>query len=236
MLTSSISYPLDKFLLLHVIAPFFLFGSIFIGFESSGLDLWLSRHFYDVQTQAWPWRDHWLTKTVLHDAGQKLSIILGILVFFTWLVSLRHLNWKRFSRHLLFLFMASVSGPLLIAIFKNTTHIYCPWSLSLFGGDKPYIRLFDFAHYPLEVGHCFPAGHAGGGYAFLSLYFFLWMIKPAYRFHGLFIGLLIGFVFGATQQMRGAHFFSHDISALAICWFSSLILFVLFFRKQVQWS
>jgi hypothetical protein len=32
----------------------------------------------------------------------------------------------------------------------------------------------------------------------------------------------MGVVFGATQQLRGAHFLSHDLWTAAICWFNSL--------------
>jgi len=31
-------------------------------------------------------------------------------------------------------------------------------------------------------------------------------------------GLLAGTVFGLAQQLRGAHFISHDVASLAVCW------------------
>ena len=34
----------------------------------------------------------------------------------------------------------------------------------------------------------------------------------------LAIGLLAGMVFGLAQQLRGAHFLSHDVASLAVCW------------------
>ncbi|WP_349432685.1 phosphatase PAP2 family protein [Methylomarinum sp. Ch1-1] len=226
----------DRFVITHFIVPFMMFVLVFSMLEFSRLDLQIAQYFYDSLQQQWPWRNHWLTKTVLHDGGQKLSIAMGILVFGALLLSRFYASLRPYSKLLAYLFVASITGPVLIAVLKNNTHIYCPWDLTLFGGDKPYIRLFDFANYPLAIGRCFPAGHAGGGYAFISLYFFLLAIKPDYRHYGLLAGMVIGIIFGVTQQMRGAHFLSHDIFSLAICWFSSLFLFGVFFWKELQWQ
>ena len=65
---------------------------------------------------------------------------------------------------------------------------------------------------------CFPAGHASAGYAWVALYFFFLATRPAWRWRGLAIGLATGAVFGISQQLRGAHFLSHDIFAMIICW------------------
>ncbi len=226
----------DRFILTHFIIPFLAFVAVFSVLEFSRLDLRLAHNFYDPASEGWPWRDHWLTKTVLHDWGQVLNIAAGALVLLALLLSRLVSPLRPYFKMLAFLFVASVTGPVLIALIKNSTHIYCPWDLTLFGGDKPYIRLFDFAAYPLAVGHCFPAGHAGGGFAFVSSYFFLALAKPHYRLYGLACGIVIGVIFGATQQVRGAHFLSHDVFSLALCWFSSLFLFVAFFGRQIQWK
>ena len=37
-------------------------------------------------------------------------------------------------------------------------------------------------------------------------------------------GLVIGISFGLAQQLRGAHFLSHDVWSAAICWFGALFL------------
>ena len=158
---------------------------------------------------------------------------MGVIVFLTYIFSLVKKSLKKYSKALLFLFLASVSGPGLIAFLKGSTHIYCPWSLKVFGGDKPYIHLLDTVDSSLSVGHCFPGGHSGGGFAFICLYYFFIVVKPKYRFYGLGLGFFIGTVFALTQEMRGAHFLSHDIFSLFICWFLSSLLFVAFFYKEL---
>lgn len=233
-LKAQIHYSFDRFITTHFLIPFMVFVLIFSGLEFTRLDYQISRLFFDPVNQVWPLRYHWLTQTVLHDWAQKFSIGVGILLFIALFLSWLKTSLRPYLKLLAFLFAASIAGPVLIAVLKNSTHIYCPWDLKLFGGDKPYIRLFDFARYPLAVGHCFPGGHAGGGYAFISLYFFLLLTKPEYRYYGLAAGLSMGLIYGVTQQMRGAHFLSHDIFSLATCWFSSLFLFCVFFWKKVQ--
>ena len=41
-------------------------------------------------------------------------------------------------------------------------------------------------------------------------------------------GMVIGFTFALGQQARGAHFISHDLWTLSLCWFGALGLFLLF--------
>lgn len=50
----------------------------------------------------------------------------------------------------------------------------------------------------------------------------------AWRWLGLMIGLVAGLIFGISQQLRGAHFLSHDLWSLTICWLVALGFFYLF--------
>jgi len=235
-LPTQIQLEFDQFIKSHFAIPLMLL-IFFSGLEFTPLDLWISRHFYDAELHQWIYKESLLAETILHTGGQYIIYISAIFMLLCLLVSLRTSSaFHRYRRELVFLLVASISGPIIIALLKNSTHIYCPWDLALFGGDKPYVRLFDDIPNNLPIGHCFPAAHAGSGFTFISLYFFLMAVKPEYKLYGLYFGLALGFVFGAAQQVRGAHFFSHDVFALAVCWFSSLLLFILFFRKRLKWA
>lgn len=226
----------DKFIIVHFIRPFLLFVVVFGALEFFRVDLWITGHFYNASLHQWPYKENWLAENLLHMGGRYFTYLLAAAAVLCWLTSLRSSSvFYPYRRPLLFLLISSISGPLIIVLLKNSTHIYCPWSLALFGGDKPYVRLFDYASNHLKTGHCFPAAHAGSGFTFLSLYFFLFLVKQDYKFYGLYFGLALGIIYGVAQQMRGAHFLSHDVFSLAVCWFSSLVLFMLFFRKQLQW-
>jgi len=117
--------------------------------------------------------------------------------------------------------------PASIAWSKRLSPVACPWDLARYGGDSTYLRTFEYSFGLADAGHCFPAGHASGGFALLALYFaaYLYARRPA-----LFLlpGLLVGTVFALGQQARGAHFLSHDLWSLSLCWFGALGLFLLF--------
>ncbi len=221
----------------HFVIPFILFIVVVTSLELSSFEFEISKHFYNSTLHQWPDKKNWLLEDVIHKGGRVFSKIMGVIVLLSLLFSLSKKTFLyNYRKPLLFLFIASITGPIIIAILKSNTHIYCPWDLELFGKDKPYIRLFDYVPNGLKVGHCFPAGHAGGGYTFISLYFFLMVVKPQYKTLGLYTGLLLGLIYGIAQQMRGAHFITHDIFSLAICWFASLIWFLVIFRKNIQWN
>lgn len=81
---------------------------------------------------------------------------------------------------------------------------------------------------------CFPAGHASGAYAWFTLYFFCREYFPNWRWASLIFVISLGIVFGVTQQLRGAHFISHDLFTLSLCWFISLAMYCLFLRRKAR--
>jgi membrane-associated PAP2 superfamily phosphatase len=52
------------------------------------------------------------------------------------------------------------------------------------------------------------------------------------RLKVLAIVLIVGFVFGFSQQLRGAHFLSHDIYSLLVCLFANMVVYSLAFRYK----
>lgn len=204
-------------------------------FQYTEIDLWLAKNFYNSSLHQWPYREHWLLQSVIHKSGRNVVYAIGGGMLICLLMSQRGTSkFAPYRRALAFLVLAGISGPLVITYLKSHTHIYCPWDLSLFGGNKPHIKLFDSISRLLSVGHCFPAGHSSLGFTLVNLYFFCLIVKPEYKFYGLAIGLLTGTVFAMAQEIRGAHFLSHDLFTLAVCWFCSAGIFVIFFRQQLQ--
>jgi len=97
-----------------------------------------------------------------------------------------------------------------------------------YGATRIYGHNLSYPLGPGRGGHCFPSGHASGGFALLALYFAAYphVTKNAWRF--LLPGILLGTSFGLAQQLRGAHFLSHDVWTAFLCWFMSLLIFSLF--------
>ncbi len=216
-----------KLLLPLVILAFAVFS------EYSGLDIAIGRCFYDAESQSWPWKSAFLTGGILHKGGQKFVIWTMAAIFVVLVLSFFVERLRRCRKGAAYLLVGSLISPAIIALIKASTHIYIPSTLEIFGGDKPYVRLFDAAPPGLPVGHAFPGAHSSSGFAFFTLYFLLSFYKPQYRHYGLAFGLVLGALFSITQEVRGEHFLSHDLVSLVICWYCAWAVFYLMFRKEM---
>jgi membrane-associated PAP2 superfamily phosphatase len=86
-------------------------------------------------------------------------------------------------------------------------------------------------------GHCFPAGHASTGFAFMAAYFCLRQNNAPGAMKWLLVAVCIGFILGISQQMRGAHFMSHTLWTAWLCWtvgWLSHLLFSAILRKSTS--
>ena len=211
----------------HALAPGLAAIALLFAVEHSGLDLWLASHWYAIEGGGWNWRDHWLAQGIIHHRGRQLVLTVGLAVLALWLASLRVPALRAWRRPLAYLFVSLVVLPSIVALTKRASPVPCPWDLAPFGGELPYRHNFAYAWPALaDGGHCFPAGHASGGFALVSLYFAAhaggwrraWLLLP---------GLAVGIAFALGQQARGAHFLSHDLWSLSVCWFGALALFAL---------
>lgn len=178
---------------------------------------WASWLFHQ-QGDAWSLKNSVVLETLLHRGGRLLSQLAwaGVLVATLW--HWRTPSAQRWTRPAARLLVAVLASTAVVAWLKATTHMDCPWDLAGFGGDRPFVALFEHRPAGLGAPGCFPAAHAAGGYAWVALYFFFLAVAPRWRHVGLAAGLLAGLVFGLAQQLRGAHFLSHDIASLAVCW------------------
>ena len=221
----------SSYLFLITIFPCFLL-LLGLAFEYSGFDLWWVSHFYDYYQKSWPFRGHWLFDTVIHTGGR--NFIKGVavlwLIFFFLTFFLQCLT--RYRKIMIYFLIATAAGPLIVGAMKSLTHIYTPWDLELFSGNQPYFRLFDPVPIGAPVGDAFPSGHASGGFAFFSLYFLMLNLRSPHRVYGLLFGLCTGLIFGIGQQVRGAHFPSHDLFSMVICWYAALVVYLIFYPKE----
>jgi membrane-associated PAP2 superfamily phosphatase len=138
---------------------------------------------------------------------------------------------KPWRKGWLFILVTACLAALSINILKRLTHTDCPWDLLRYGGSEPYVELFSALPSGKEPGACFPAGHASAGWSWFALYYWAMEYADRWRKPMLFAVLLAGFVFGASQQLRGAHFISHDLWTVALCWFLTTGLYLGFFHS-----
>lgn len=224
------NYKLENNLTYTAIPLFLMILGVII--EYTGLDLKFISPFFDKETMSWPFKEHFFASTVMHESANYFVQLFGVSLTFTLIGSFFSEKLKKYRKPLGYMLLAALLGPILVSTGKATTHIYTPWDLLMFGGTEPYIRIFDSVPAGAKIGHAFPAGHASGGFAFLSLYFLFKEHKPEFRFYGLFFGLILGFSFGFAQQVRGAHFFSHDLFSCAICFLAAFFMYLLYYKKH----
>lgn len=219
----------------HALFPLALFAALLLWFEPSDLDLVLSDPFYRAGAGGWVYRESWWAKALLHRGGKLLIVaiatgLLGVLIgsFATSLLR----PWRRAALYLLLTIGLGTGG---IALAKVAINRHCPWDYQRYGGTVPYTPLFAPAPAAGKVGHCFPAGHASGGFSLLGSYFVYHRRCRRRAGAALVGGLLLGSLFGFGQLARGAHFVSHNIWTAAFCWLVALLLYVFAFRGRL-WS
>lgn len=182
------------------------------------LDAPLAQLLFEWQGGHWALRQHWLLEDVVHRGGRATSLLAWLSLLSATVLSWRRQAAQAWTRPAARLLLATVASALAVAWLKSATHMDCPWDLAGFGGDRPFVALFAMRPHDLGQPACFPAAHAATGYAWVALYFFFAAVRPRWRWAGLGVGLVAGVVFGIAQQLRGAHFVSHDIASLAVCW------------------
>lgn len=200
---------------------------------AGGGDRWLAELIYHAEGGGWLLREHWFTAELIHRDGKTASTAaaLGLLLF--GLLARASARWRPWSRPALYTVLSVVLSTALVSLFKRISGMDCPWDLSGFGGHRPFVGLFESRHGMVASG-CFPAGHASAGYAWVALYFAALAVRPRWRMAGLAIGLGAGAVFGVSQQLRGAHFASHDLWTLAICWSVALGTYLWLLRPSTK--
>ncbi len=182
--------------------------------EASGLDLWLAD--LAATPEGFSSRHHVLLEQVLHDGARAVVVLLfAALALSVWrpLGPLRALAPRRRA----WLLVAVTGALLLPAALKRLSATSCPWDLLQFGGNLPYVPHWQWWHTDGGPGHCFPAGHASAGFAWLAGYF-AWPAGSAAARRCLWGALAMGLVLGIAQQLRGAHFMSHTLWTAWICW------------------
>lgn len=217
----------ERFLLAHFWLPLAAFACLSTLLMIGRVDLWVADLLYAWQGERWALKSAFVTQDLIHLAGRDLSAMAWLGVLAAWVVARGRPALAHWRRPLAYLLLATLLSTLLVAWIKSWSNMDCPWDLARYGGDRPYIGLLGLRPVGLSRGACFPAGHASAGYAWLALYFFFLSARPKLRWLGLGIGAAAGLTFGLGQQLRGAHFLSHDVWTAMICWMSPLGLYVL---------
>ncbi|WP_246071940.1 phosphatase PAP2 family protein [Marilutibacter aestuarii] len=219
--------PNADFLRRHALWPLLGFAVLATLAMAGQGDAWIADRLYAWEGHRWVLRDAWATEHLIHRGGRDFSALAWLMVLAGWAVACLRPGAASLRRPLAYLLVATLASTLTVALLKNATAMDCPWDLARYGGHLPAVGLFELRPAGMPATACFPAGHASAGYAWVASYFFLRVVQPRMRHWGLAFGLGLGLVFGVAQQLRGAHFVSHDVWTAAICWFVALGAYLL---------
>tara|TARA_R110002096_G_scaffold346647_2_gene540160 strand:- start:748 stop:1434 length:687 start_codon:yes stop_codon:yes gene_type:complete len=189
-------------------------------FQLTDLDLLMQRHLFSVAPGRWIWsRDEAISRFLFYDGIKYLIILFAVGSAIALAFSRFSKRLKRSRRGLIIVFLSLLLVPALVGSLKTATNIPCPRDLVEFGGDATYAGNIAAI---LASGHsqpryrCFPAGHASGGFALLSLYFLARTRRQ--RIGALAIGLGTGWTMGLYKMAIGDHFLSHTIVTMMLAW------------------
>ncbi len=202
---------------------------------SLAITLWdadkvLADYFYALQGKTWAWKNIWWTEEFFHKGGRTASLLIATAGAALLISSYCRNDWAQHRKPLSYLMFATAGGSVLVSLLKSALAVSCPWEFARYGGILNYSNVIE--QIVLHNGKgCFPAGHASAGYAWVALYFFWLSYHSAWRWFGLIVPIAAGMVFGIVQQLRGAHFISHDLWSLAVCWLFSFLLYVFMLKE-----
>lgn len=191
-------------------------------FELTDLDLAVQDRFYDFGDRRWIVDAEGPVGRALFYHGPKVAVIfpvaLGLLA-----LALGPARWRerlRFARRDLWVaFLALGLTAAIAGAGKKYTNAFCPSEVRRYGGDVPYVKVcepYPADDTPARQGHCFPAGHASGGFGLLGL---MWLRRTRKgKWAGAALGLGLGWWMGGYQMLKGAHYLSHTVVTMLVAW------------------
>ncbi|WCM92933.1 phosphatase PAP2 family protein [Acidovorax sp. NCPPB 2350] len=188
---------------------------LLIAWDATSFDMVLARVFGNAG--GFPLRDDGFLVSVMHEGARRVGWVIMVLLAASvwWPVGwLRQLS----TADRMQMAVSALLALGVVAVFKQTSATSCPWDLAEFGGMARYVSHWSRGIFDGGSGHCFPAGHASAGFAFVGGYFALRHRKPRAARWWLAASLAAGLVLGMAQQMRGAHFMSHTLWTGWLCW------------------
>ena len=204
------SVDLRPYVGIHLLVVPVVLAALAAACQYSGVDMALARLFFESATQSFAWRDSAVLDVLGHQTARLLPFLVGAFAIASAVAGLRLRSLRPWMPILFTLGAAMLVGPLAVNLLKSMTTQHCPVAVQPFGGVVDYLANQSgpfWAASAQTACHCLPSGHAGCGYALLSLYFAGWAAgRPAWRWRGLALGVAAGLLFSLVRMMQGSHF------------------------------
>lgn len=226
----------QKSISFQIIITAVLLIAVIILFEKTDLDITIQNFFYNFSTQQWILdREEPILKLLLYDGLKKVLIVFAVLILLSLVFFRKKELIQSYKKGLLIVLLSSIIVPITVGSLKAVSNTPCPKNIEIFGGSYPPIKVFD--SYPKDFVQekkikCWPAGHASGGFALLSL-FFLFKRKRN-KILAFSFAFTLAWSMGLYKMFIGDHFLSHTIITMLIAWCEILIIAKLIQRNNIE--
>jgi membrane-associated PAP2 superfamily phosphatase len=195
-------------------------------FELTPVDILVQDYFFNFQSLDWLVdREEAISKLIFYDGFKKLYgvFVIGLLIALIFLKN--NLIIKQYKKGLIIVLLSCILVPVFIGYLKSITNIPCPKNIAHYSGNYPYVTLltaYPSAFHQERRIKCFPAGHASGGFALMSL-FFLFKLKKNRKI-ALATAVTIGWSTGTYKMLIGDHFIGHTVTTMILAWLVILLI------------
>ena len=193
-------------------------------YPRTNLDFDLIRPYYDVENKIFSLKNDLFLTQVMHVGLRYFVISIALMTLFLAVFGNKLKLSALVRRQLSWSFAGMMLSTLAVSILKSQSMHACPWDLTEFGGSYPFYPMFASLQIGELGGHCWPGGHASGGFALMAFFFAFRRTHPIFAITSLVVSLMLGFVMGWAQMIRGAHFLSHTFWSAWVVWLVLLVL------------
>ncbi len=211
----------------QIFAALSVLVAVFFLFELTSIDIFVQNYFYDEAANRWllSHEKGSLLDMLFYTGIKKIIIVFGVLILSLYLYSFKASAeaLKEYRRGLLIVWLSIALVPFVIGVLKALSNVPCPCDIKYFGGEFPYVRVLDVM--PVDIikkFKCYPAGHASGGFALMSLFFLF--KEQRNRVIALVFALFVGWSMGIYKMLIGHHYLSHTIITMILAWLLILII------------
>ncbi|CAA6800549.1 MAG: PAP2 family protein [uncultured Sulfurovum sp.] len=218
----------------QIVFTFLLLSFFILFFGFSSIDMQVQDNFFDYSTHQWIVdRELQPYKFIFYDGIKKILILFA----FSFLVALvffrKNKQIKAYNKGIIIVLLSAILIPFIVGGLKKYTNMPCPKNETHYGGVYPSTKVWE--SYPTRFNQpssirCYPAGHASGGFALLSLFFLFKTRKN--KVMVLLLALSIGWGMGIYKMLIGDHFFSHTLITMLLAWLIVLLIAKFIYKES----
>lgn len=207
---------------------------LFFGF--SEVDIWVQSQFYDSISHRWV-VDHQnqLVRFIFYDGIKRILIIVAALLLLATIGLWKRPSFAPYKKGMIAVLLSAIFVPVIVGSLKAITNMPCPKNIETFGGVYPRTCVWEkyrTQECNLKKQKCWPAGHASGGFALLSLVFLFRTRRN--KIIAAVSAMIIGWSMGTYKMLIGDHFLSHTVITMILAWL--IILLIVRLVDSSRWS